>query len=843
MPTSYKVRLAIDPDRPAFDGAIEIAGDVTERSSVIWLHGKKLKIAKAVARRGKSSVALTVTPVGDDLLKIAAASALDPGAWTLAIDYAGELDRVNTTGVFAQTVSGASYVFTKFEATYARRVFPVFDEPDVKVPWQLTLDVPKALVAVANTPQIFESALGQRKRIEFAPSKPLPSYLIAFAVGPFELVEAGKSRGGTPIRIITPAKRAADGAWAVKTVAPLLDALEDWFGTPYPFEKLDMIAVPITVGWGAMENAGLITTAENLMLFDQTASQERKHRWVIVTAHEIAHQWFGNLVTMKFYDDLWLNEGFANWIESKVTGAVDPTYRDDQGELDIRNNALQADSLVSARKIRQPILKVDDISTAFDGITYDKGASVLAMFERYLGPEVFQAGVRDYLAARKGGNATSADFAAAMEKASGKPVGKAFSSFLEQPGAPEITATLQCTGAPQLALTQQRYVPPGAPAAQSATPWIVPVCVAFDDGGERAEACTLLDRESATLALPIKACPKWTMLNAHGTGYYRVSYSTDQISALRDRGWSHLTWPERRAVFFDLETAMKNGKFPLTKLAAFVPKLVAGNDRFTLGPVLDLMSLLERTLADQVRPRYELWLRWTFGAAARKLGFLPKPGDTFDIEEQRRKLTRTVGWDARDPKLVAEAVRLAKNWRDLPQAVRGLVLQIAVDARPAIFEDVFKAAAAEPDRSRRDAIFSALARVRDPVRQKKALGMVIDPAYDIRETRLMLFAGTTDANRTVAREFFREHADKIIERSPKDGNNAPIAVYAYVFTMACSAALRDEIATYVTATFSKAVGGERVVAQSIEGMDQCIARKKLLETEMRTWLKLGKAKN
>jgi alanyl aminopeptidase len=837
------VRLAIDPARPAFEGAIEIAGDVAERSSVIWLHGKKLRIAKAVARRGKSEVKLTVTAVGDDLLRIAAASALDPGSWTLAIEYAGDLDRVNTTGVFAQSVAGASYVFTKLEAIYARRVFPVFDEPDVKVPWQLTLDVPKSLVAVANTPQVFETALGETKRVEFAPTKPLPSYLIAFAVGPFELVEAGKSRGGTPIRIITPAKRAADGAWAAKTTGPLLDALEDWFGTPYPFEKLDMIAVPITVGWGAMENAGLITTAENLMLFDQTASHERKHRWVIVTAHEIAHQWFGNLVTMKFFDDLWLNEGFANWIESKVTGVIDPTYRDDQGELDVRNSALQADSLVSARKIRQPILTHDDISTAFDGITYAKGASVIAMFERYLGPEVFQQGVRDYLAARRGGNATSADFAAAIEKASGKPVGAAFSSFLEQPGAPEITATLQCTGSPQLTLTQQRYVPPGAPEARSATPWIVPICVAFDDGGERAEACTLLDREAATLALPVKACPRWAMLNAHGTGYYRVAYTTDQISALRDRGWGKLTWMERRALFFDLETAMKNGKLPMTRLAAFVPKLVAGNDRFTIGAVLDLMAQLELTIPDDLRPRYEKWLRWTFGAAARRLGFLPKPGDTFDIEERRRKLARTVGWDARDTRLVAEAVRLAENWRDLPQALRGLVLQIAVDARPAVFDRIYKEAATETERSRRDAIFAALAKVRDPVRQKKALAMVIDPAYDIRETRFMLFGGATDANRAVSREFFREHAEKILERSPKDGNGAPIAVYSYVFTSACDAEQRDEIASYVTATFSRAVGGERVVAQSIEAMDQCIARKKVLAPQLRTWLKSGTAKN
>ena len=482
LPTGYTARLAIDPSKTSFEGSIAIAGTVSERSAVIWLHGRHLKIAKAVARpaseqasctrdsKDKEScsidVPLTVTAKADDLLEIRPQHPMDAGAWTLMFDYEGEIDTVSTAGVFKQTVADHTYVYTQLEAIYARRVFPCLDEPDSKVPWKLTLDVPKQLVAVSNTPQVGDTPLGgTMKRIEFATSKPLPSYLIAFGVGPFEIVDAGKSRTGVPIRIITLAKRTAEAAWAAKTTPKILEQLEDWFGTPYPYDKLDMLSIPITIGFGAMENAGLVTFIETLILVDPVkASKDRQHRWVLVAAHELAHQWFGDLVTMVYWDDIWLNEGFANWIETKASTKIDPTYHDDQSDLDTRNSALGDDALVSARQIRQPIVTHDDILNVFDGITYNKGASVLNMFESYLGPVVFQKGVREYLASKAYGNATSADFAAAMSKASGKNVEAALASFLEQAGAPEITATVQCQGAkPSLELTQHRYLPPGAP--------------------------------------------------------------------------------------------------------------------------------------------------------------------------------------------------------------------------------------------------------------------------------------------------------------------------------------------------------------------------------------------
>src|SRR5262245_39244885 len=421
-------------------------GTVRQRWSVIWLHGRRLTIKRPAATRGTSEAGLTATRSGDELLAFRAATPLDPGEWTLAIDYSGVYDELNTTGAFKQTVRGASYIYTQFEALYARRVFPCFDEPDSKVPWKLTLDVPAQLVAVSNTPVVREAALGSgRKRLEFAAAKARPSYLIALGVGTFDIVDGGRTARGTPVRVITMKDRAREAAWAAKTTAKLIDLLEEFFGSPYPYEKMDMLTIPVTVGFGAMENVGLITFTETSMLLDpRRAAKEREYAWIFIAAHELGHQWFGDLVTMKWWDDIWLNEGFANWVERKISAKFEPKWHEELAEVAGRNLALEADSLVSARQIRQPIVTPDDILNAFDGITYNKGASILNMFEGYLGPEVFLRGVREYVKAHTFGNATSSDFAAAISKASGKDVTAAFATFLEQPGAPEITATLAC---------------------------------------------------------------------------------------------------------------------------------------------------------------------------------------------------------------------------------------------------------------------------------------------------------------------------------------------------------------------------------------------------------------
>ena len=838
VPTGYTARLEIDPARTEFSGSIAIAGVIDQRSTSLWLHGHGLTVHKATATKESAEIALAVTPHGTELLELRPAEALEPGAWTLMIDYAGTFDLVSTTGAFKQTIGDGSYVYTQLEALYARRVFPCLDEPDNKVPWKLTLDVPAKLVAVANTPVANEVALADgKKRVEFAVSKPLPTYLVAFGVGPFEIVDAGKTKGGTPVRIVTLAKRAADAAYAAKTAARVLELTEEWFGTPYPYEKLDILTIPVTTGFGAMENAGLITFTETLMLFDGKASKQRMYSWILVAAHEIAHQWFGNLVTMVYWDDIWLNEGFANWLEHKITTKFDPSWRDQESVLDNRNGALGADSLVSARQIRQPIATEDDILNVFDGITYNKGASVLAMFEAYVGPEVFQKGVRAYLASRAYGNATSTDFAAAIATASGKDIiVPAFATFLDQAGTPEITATLSCQGTPSVDLRQQRYLPPGAPPPKATRPWILPICVAYDRDGKRAEACGLLDQPTGVIALAAKACPRWVMPNVNSRGYYRNAYTPAQLAALRDEAWKELTWAERRGLVFDARAGAYTGRTPLALALSFVPKLLAGADRFTVPAALAISTGLDELVPTELRGKYEAYLRMTFGPGAVKAGLAPKDGDSLDVESTREGLIGAVAWTAREPKLVAEAVTLAEKWRDLPQSIRGLVLTVAVDANPELFEKILRDVKTEPDRARRGEMFGALGAVRDIARQARALELVIDPKIDLRESSGLLYAGSDEATRANIQRFYDTHRVKILARYPKDATTISVADLSWIFTSTCKAEQRDAIVARVTKEFAPLPGGAHVVAEGIEGMDQCIAQKQLLEPEIKAWL-------
>jgi alanyl aminopeptidase len=840
LPTSYAATLAVDPAATGFDGTIAITGEVAQRSSVIWLHGHQLAIKRASAARGGAEVALTATPHGDELLELRAQAPLEPGTWTLAIDYTGVYDALNTTGAFKQVVRGVPYVYSQFEALYARRVFPCFDEPDSKVPWQLTLDVPADQVAVSNTSIVREEPrAGGKKRVTFARTRPLSSYLIAFGVGPFDVVDAGKTRRGTPVRIVAMKGRAGDTVWAARTSARLIDLEEEFFGSPYPYDKMDMLAIPVTVGFGAMENAGLITYTETLILLDpRHGSRQREHEWIRVAAHEIAHQWFGDLVTTAWWDDIWLNEGFATWVEAKIAARFEPAWHEDLAEVGDRAGALDDDSLVSARQVRQPIVTPDDILNAFDGITYQKGAAVLNMFEGFLGHDVFLRGVRDYIAEHALGNATSAEFAAAISKAAGVDVGAAFATFLEQPGAPEITAAVVCDRdrPPRVALSQQRYVPPGSPPPSATRPWIVPICVAFDRGGKRGEACGMLSAATGEIELPAPSCPRWVMPNLGGHGYYRTAYTAAQVTALRDQAWPQLPPTERRAVFADTAAAATFGRLPLGLALSFVPRQLAAGDRFSVGEALGLPLGLREFVPDALRPRYEGWLRTAFGPAARKAGLSPRDSDSLDVETARANLVYAVGGIGGEPALNAEAIKLSEHWRDLPQGIRQSVLALAARASPAVFDRLFQEVFGEEDRGRRGDLIIALAGVRDVVQQAAALGLVLDDRLDIRDTAFMFFGGQDEPNRVVAQRYFQDHKDAILKRIPSDGTATGQAWLANVFTASCSPERRGEIVAYVNQTFAGMPGGARAVQQSIEAMDHCIARRRLLDPEIRAWL-------
>ncbi len=848
-PTRYVATLAIDPAAPTFHGHIEITGALAQRAAVIWLHGEHLAIADATISNGRDRVAATVTARGDDLLEVRPATPLEAGPWTVAITYDGTIVDPGYVGAFRSRIGNDAYVATQFESTTARLVFPCIDEPDRKTVWQLSLDVPASLVAVSNTHIVARTPLGDGKvHVEFAPTRPLPSYLVAFAVGPYDVVDAGRSKSGLPIHVYAMRGEAARVAVMVEVMPKIVDALEAWFGTKFPYDKLDLVPVPSLRG-AAMENAGMIVADWRDFETDPAhPSALARHDIVNLFGHETAHQWFGDLVTAAWWDDLWLNESFATWMEPKVEEAIDPSWHSVDEYVVMRNNAFNLDRLVSARKIRQPIVSAADIHNAFDAITYPKGGAVLRMFELAIGPDVFQRGIRAYLASHADGNATVVDLIASLEHAAGAPIGPALSTFVDQPGVPTLEMTLACgDGPPKLRITQHRDLLAGSPAPSSpSVPWQVPVCVAFPRADHsRGRSCTTLTGPSGELALDTTGCPAWILPNA-ANGYYRSALAPALVTALRDLAWPQLTMPEKLIVLEDARAAALDGTLPVAVLGSLVPKMLETRDRFAvaaalgdvelLGWVRGLPAGLAEATPDDLRAVQRAKVRASIAPLVKQLGLVASAHDDVDAEMNRRSVLATallVG----EPASEAAATRRIEHYRELPHSSRAIILGLAANASPAIDARLRADAVHETDPLVRQDLWMAVGAVRDPKRRATLLALVLGPDTTSEDSYPLLFDRDPDVRAETA-AWLRAHVAEVLKRFPasadEDFPRAP--GLAEIFTRACDAAHRDDIARYVTATFGSLANGARPVAQFVEQMDQCIATKRRLDASFRAWL-------
>ncbi len=836
-PVAHRATLRVDPAATTFTGAMEIDVKIVTPAPVIWLHGYQLQVEAATAERGGDSVALTVTPHGEDLLALHAATPLE-GAWTLKLRYRGAVEPTGTTGLFHQQEGDAWYAYTQLEATYARRVFPTLDEPDRKTPWTLTLEVPAALTALANTRPVDEQpADAGWKRVRFAPTRPLPSYLIAFAVGPFEIADAGKSRSGVPIRIVATKGKLSHTAITAEVVPQALALLEDYFDQPYPYDKLDFVPIPVTVGFGAMENPGLVTVVSRSMLFDPAKPTPNDRRGIAsLAAHELAHQWFGNSLTMAWWDDIWLNEGLATWMEDRIVHAIAPRPDDAFSIADAHGQALWADSLATARAVRQPIAAAGDIENVFDGVSYAKAGAVLAMYERWIGADAFQRGIRAYVKQHADGVVTTADFLAAIGAAAGRDV-SGLSSYLDQAGAPHLRVDLRCEAGqpPTLTLRQARYLPPGAATpAVASTPWTIPLCVAHDRDGARGETCGLVREATSELALDAKTCPRWVVPNAGGLGHYRLSMTPALVAQATGYGWSRMSPVERVVLAGEIATMIQAGELDVALGMALVPPLMRDGSRAAVGMAAAL-AWVRNLVPDARMATYDRWLARTFGPTARKLGWQRKPGEALDVASRRATLVPLVA-AAGDRAMVRDAIKLARGWRSLPRDTRGLVLRTAVRADGATYDRILADARAEQDRDTREDLYSALSSTRDPARVTQTLHLLLDDRVDVREVMYLPYGFWRAPERELAERFVRDHLDTLLARFPKDATTGGGAVFASLFTGACEPARRDELAAFVTTRFASLPGGARIVAQAIESMDQCIAWKAQVGPQVERWL-------
>jgi cytosol alanyl aminopeptidase len=874
-PTRYSLTLEISPERERFSGNVKIELELERARDVIWMHGSDLtvKAASAVAQGSFVNVKWEqVHPNGVAALRFD--RPVGPGPVTVSIGYDAAFGD-GVMGLYRAEKGGARYAFTHFEPVRARQAFPCLDEPIFKTPFDVTLVVPKDAKAVANSSELRrEDTSDGRSRVTFATTAPLPTYLLAWAVGPLDVVTSPPippnaiRKRPLNLRGVAAQGRGPELTYALARTAEMVGALEDYFGLEYPYDKLDIIAVPQRNG--AMENAGAITFREILLLIDdKTASLAQRRYMLVVLAHELAHMWLGDLVTMPWWDDLWLKEAAATWMSDLIVRKLYPEHAFEVDTLEHTHHAMSADSLQTARQIRQEIRELHDIVNAFDDITYDKGGAVIGMFERWVGPEVYRRGLQDYLKKHHSGVASMSDLLASVSAASGKDVATPFRTFLDQPGVPYVEARAVCEGnaaTPKLALRQSRYVPLGSEADPNRT-WQIPVCARYPKDQGTAVACTLLREREGALelpGLPGGACPAWVMPNADGAGYYRWSLAAEDRSKLAASGYAKLNVSERLSFAQSLKAGFQRGATPAAEVMAALAPLARDPSYAVAVKPMDLLRTAIHWLeGDPAVAAVEKYGRDLYAPVYRDLGWEPKkgkgkgqgpgnaPAESVDQGLLREQVIDFLALTVRDPSARKEAVKRAKAYLGFgkdaaihPEAVdpalAGVALAVAVQEEGGpIFDAILAKLATTNDEAVRLRLLSALGRTKDPVLAARARELSLDPRVRAHEMMTTVFP---QVDQTETREagwtWFKEHLDALIGRlSPKGSGFLP-----WVGSSFCDRARATEVKAVFAPRIKELDGGPRNLASVTEAIELCVSQRDAQKESARAFFTKVKAK-
>ncbi len=850
-PVRYALDLTLLPAEPTYSGTVTIDVDVREPVRQVWLHAQDLQVTQAsILVNGRTLEARAVTG-SEGRLGLLLPETLGTGPAQVSLSFTGRADRERSQGLYAVAEGGESYLYTFFEPIDARRAFPCFDEPGFKVPWTLRFTVKQEHVALANHAVVSEEPLpGGLKRVTFAESRPMPSYLVAFVVGPFDLVDGGPvGRDRVPLRFIVPRGRGAETAYAASVTPRLVTLLEDFFDQTYPYEKLDVAVVPRY--WGTMEHPGIVALGQPLTLIRPgEETLQRRQSYVNIAIHELAHYWFGNIVTCRWWDDIWLNESLTTWLDHEITDRFDPSW---QYALEASANsasfALSTDSLTTSPSVRKPITTNDDIIGSFDnGTTYSKGASLLRMLEGWLGEERVRDMLRTHVRKHAWGVATSDDFLATLGESAGPEAARVFRGFIDQPGVPRVSAELQCKAgaAPRLKLSQQRFLPAGSTGSTAQT-WDIPVCVRAGKGKASTRACTLLTGATGELELPFQGCPSWLLLNAGGSGYYRVGYSREQLSGLLAAPPGMLTTPERIAFLGDVSAAVERGDVPLGEVMKLVPATASDPHRLILqGGMQLLFNVRTERLPEAERQRYRAWLRELYGPRARALGWTPRPGEGDDVKRLRSMLLGLAAMGGQDPVLSQEGNRLARAWLAdrksvNPEAVWTALRVAARDGDRALFDAMLARARSTEDRNERVRLLGTLGSFRNPALVKEALALVGGDAFDLRDTQAILgMAFFSSESRPLAWDFYQRNFDTLAGKLRSDELGGLIQMVGDL----CEESQLAEAEALLKPRVERIEGGPRALDRALESIRLCIESERRHQPSVLEFLRTrGKAEN
>lgn len=731
-PSHYAVEVTPHADTMSFDGKVRIDIDVLAATDRIVLQAVNMRFAHATLApaKGKPLAATVSVDAAGQTATFAFAKPLAPGKYVLSTEYSGKIN-TQANGLFAldyATPDGQKRaLYTQFENSDARRFIPSWDEPDYKATFDLTVIAPAAQMAVSNMPVAkSEDIGGGLKRVTFGTTPKMSTYLLFFGLGDFDRATLA-GPGGTEIGVIAQKGKVDQARFALEAGRDVLAEYNDYFGTAFPLPKLDNIAAPgRSQFFSAMENWGAIFTFEYSLLLDPSISNvSDQQRVFTVAAHEIAHQWFGDLVTMAWWDDLWLNEGFATWMEGRTTQKLHPEWDIDHADAAYTSRgAMGRDAYATTHPVVQHVATVEQASQAFDGITYGKGSAVIGMLEDYVGAEQWRAGVRNYIKAHAYGNAVTDQLWAEVDKAApGKQFTQVAHDFTLQPGVPLIKASARCeAGKTVVALEQGEYTVdrPG----KTPLHWHVPVAVR---GGDGNVVRTLVDGQGS-VTLP--GCSGPVLVNAGQKGYYRTLYAPAQFKALA-AGFATLPVVDQLGVMMDAGALATVGLQPeadLLDLTAKVP-LDASPDLWlqvagTLGGIDDLYEGDAKQQA--------AWRKYALSRLSPKfarLGWENRDGDSAQVKQLRARLIGTLG-TLGDQNVVAEARRRFAAFQadpaslspDMRRTVLGIV---ARNADAALWDQLHAMAKKETSSMIRDQYYSLLAAPKDEALAKRALDMAL----------------------------------------------------------------------------------------------------------------------
>ena len=842
-PRRYRLALDVDPGAKRFRGEVRIELEVARSTSAIVLHASGLTFDEVEIRsgdrlhQGKATLRrATGAEFGDgrpEELVIESPDLLSVGSAELRIAYQGTLDD-KLRGIYRTERDGKNYVVTQMEPADARRVLPCFDDPAFKTPFELSVTVPRGQRVFANAPLVRERDAGEdpesgvaRVRFDFEPTRPLPAYLLALAVGPFDVFDG--PRDPVPVRLIAPSGLATRGSFVVALASELTELFARRFGTPYPYSKLDLVAVP-SFAAGAMENAGLVTFREELLLVDGDSSAVARRRAVQVIAHELAHQWFGDLVTLKWWDDLWLNEGFASYFEAVVADELRPETRAQLEDFAHLGSVMALDSLDAARRVREEVRSVYQAEEAFDAITYEKGSAVIGMLHAYVGDGPFRVGIQSYLTRHAHGNASAEDLFRALGDASGSDVGAIARTFVDQPGVPLVTITPSCVaGNGKVVLEQRRHrLVPHAPEAAL---WNIPVCLRYapltprtvgaTDVVETSRVCVPLSRR--VMELELESCPAWIQANDDHRGYYRYALPADGMAA----SWRATRGGDARGRIGFLTNAwalVQSGDFGASEFLALLDDAKGERDSEGVTAIVELLDRVELALVtDESRPAFERWVSSLLLPLAKELGWDARPGEPEEYKLMRETVFDGLSLHTSDRAIKAEATRRALSYLRDPSTVdadsAGVALRAAARLGTLTLDSLVKSLDSRAEPEHRTRILRALGCLAEPKLVTEALDLVL--AGKVKPSDFLYLARSAalkGSSRAALVAWLEAHFVELAGQS--DGMRATGALS--VLRRVCTADVRGRAESVFRPLVTKVGGSQRRLDEALEGAAACI---------------------